>query len=153
MDEAYKYIEWRAVFLIAGMLPLGAAMEKSGAAALIADSVVDAVGDFGPYAILAAVFVLTSAAAQVMPRAAAAVLMAPIAVSTATALQVSPYTFAMMTALGASTGFMSPVGHPVNIMVMGPGGYRFADYPRVGFLLVVSLLATAMVVVPLVWPL
>ena len=120
MEEAYRSIEWRAVFLIAGMLPLGVALQEAGASALLADVVVGTAGDFGPLAAMAALFLITSLATQVIPTAALVVLMSPIVLDTAASLDVSPYPLMMATAMAASASFASPVSHPANVLVMGP---------------------------------
>ena len=153
MDEAYRFIEWRAVFLIAGMLPLGAALQSSGAALFLTEKVVAAVGGLGPYAIVAALYLVTALGAQVMPTSAVAILMAPIAFNTAQDLGISPAALLMTVALSASASFMSPVAHPANILIMGPGGYRFTDYIKVGLPLTLVCLVVVLIVLPLVWPL
>jgi len=153
MDEAYRFIEWKAVFLIAGMLPLGLAMEQSGAAQFLAEGVVAAVGGFGPLAVLASVFILTSLATQVMPNPAVVVLMAPIALNAASDLGISPDAFMMVVALSASASFLSPVAHPANVLIMGPGGYRFTDYIKVGVPLTVVTLLVTLLVLPIFWSL
>ena len=151
MEEAYRSIEWRAVFLIAGMLPLGIALEEAGVSALLAEAVVASVGDFGPRAAMAAFFVVTSLATQVMPNAAVVVLMSPIVLDAAAGLGVSPYPLMMAVAMAASASFASPVSHPANVLVMGPGGYRFTDYLRVGLPLTAVVFVVVMIVTPLVW--
>jgi di/tricarboxylate transporter len=153
MEEAYRFIEWKAIFLIAGMLPLGIAMQKSGAASFLAEGVVAAIGGLGPLAVVAGFFVLTTLASQVMPNPAVAVLLAPIALTTAGDLGMSPYALMMTVALAASAAFLSPVAHPVNVLIMGPGGYRFGDYIKVGLPLTVVVLVTVLLVLPLFWPL
>lgn len=153
MDEAYRAIEWKAVFLIAGMLPLGAAMEQTGAARMLAEGVVTLTGSLGPLAVIAGLFVLTSATAQTMPTAAVAVLLAPVALNTAQDLGLSPYALLMTVAIAASTSFMSPVSHPANVLVMGPGGYRFSDYIKLGLPLVLVTLIVVLLVLPVFWPL
>jgi di/tricarboxylate transporter len=153
MEEAYRYIDWRSVFLIAGMFPLGIAMQNSGAADALAKYVVDAVGMYGPAAVITALFLLTSLLTQIMPNPAAAVLMIPIAIGTATQVNLSPVSFAMVVALGASSSYLTPVGHPANSLVMGPGGYRFSDYIRSGFMLVITILLISVFILPYVWPL
>ena len=153
MDEAYRYIEWKAVFLIAGMLPLGIAMQQSGAAQFLAEGVVSLAGGLGPLVIMAALFILTALATQVMPNPAVAVLMAPIAVSTAADLGISPYALMMVVAISASASFLSPVAHPANVLIMGPGGYRFADYLKVGIPLTVVTLVITLLILPIFWPL
>jgi di/tricarboxylate transporter len=152
MEEAYRYIEWPAVFLIAAMLPLGIALQTSGAATLLTDSMVGAIGDAGPLIVLVGLFVLTVLASQVMPNAAVVVLMAPIAIASATDLGVSPHAFMMGIAIAASASFMSPISHPANILVMGPGGYRFSDYIKIGLPLTVVVLVVVLLVLPIVWP-
>ncbi len=152
MDEAYEFIEWRAVFLIAGMLPLGVALQATGAATLLTSQVVGAVGNLGPYAVVAAIYLVTALGAQVMPTAAVAILMAPIAFNTAMDLGISPYTLLMTVSLSASASFMSPVAHPANILIMGPGGYRFTDYIKVGLPLTLICLVVVLMVLPIFWP-
>lgn len=153
IEDAYRQIDWRAVFLIAGMLPLGIALEKSGAAQFLADGMVSLIGDYGPAVLLTGLFVLTSIASQFMPNPVVTVLMAPIALNTAADLNLSPYSLMMIVAIAASAAFMSPVGHPANVLVMGPGGYRFGDYLKIGIPLTVVVLIIALIVVPIVWPL
>lgn len=153
MEEAYRHIEWKAVFLIAGMLPLGIAMQTSGAAQFLAESLVVIVGGWGIWAVLVGLFVLTSLATQVMPNPAVAVLMAPIAINTARDLSASPYAFVMLVAIAASASFLSPVAHPANVLVMGPGGYRFVDYLKIGIPLTIITLLITLIVLPFFWPL
>ena len=152
MEEAYRAIDWKAVFLIAGMLPMGIAMEQTGAAQFLAEKMVALVGQFGPLAVMAGVFLLAAVASQVMPNPAVAVLLAPIAFNTANDLGVSPYPLMMVVAISASAAFLSPVGHSANILVMGPGGYRFADYTKVGIPLTLVVLLIALLTVPVFWP-
>ncbi len=152
MDEAYEFIEWRAVFLIAGMLPLGVALQASGAATFLTSQVVATIGAYGPYAVIAALYMVTALAAQVMPTSAVAILMAPIALGTAQDLGLSPYSLLMTVSLSASASFMSPVAHPANILIMGPGGYRFIDYIKVGLPLTLVCLVVVLVFLPVFWP-
>jgi len=153
MEDAYEAIEWRAVFLIACMLPLGIAMETSGTAQFLADGMVSLVGGMGGMAVLAGFFLMTNIASQVMPNPVVTVLMAPIAITTAANLSLSPYALMMCVAIAASASFMSPVGHPANVLVMGPGGYRFADFIKVGIPLTLVVLVVTMLVLPIFWPL
>jgi di/tricarboxylate transporter len=153
MDEAYRNVEWRAVFLIAGMLPMGVALQKTGAAELMTEQVVNLVGGMGPLAVVAAFYIVTAIGAQVMPTAAVAILMAPIALNTANNLGLSPYALMMTVAMSASASFMSPVAHPANVLIMGPGGYRFVDYIKVGLPLTLVCLAVVLLVLPIFWPL
>jgi di/tricarboxylate transporter len=152
MEEAYRSIEWKAVFLIAGMLPLGIAMEQTGAARFLAEGMVSLVGGLGPLAVTAGLFVLAALASQVMPNPAVAVLLAPVAISTAGDLGISAYPLMMAVAVSASAAFLSPVGHSANVLVMGPGGYRFADYTKVGIPLTMVVLVVVLLVLPIVWP-
>jgi di/tricarboxylate transporter len=153
MEDAYRYIEWRAVFLIAGMLPLGIAMEQTGAAQFLAERVVSLVGGLGPLAVTVSIFALAALTSQVMPNPAVAVLLAPIALNTASDLGMSPYALMMTVALSTSASFLSPVAHPANLLVLGPGGYRFTDYIKVGLPLTLVVLLVVAFVLPIFWPL
>ena len=153
MEEAYRAIEWKAVFLIAGMIPLGIAMETTGAARLLADWMIALMGGLGPLGILAGIFLLTSITTQAMPSAAVTVLMVPIAMNTAHDLGLSPYSLLMAIAIAASASFLSPVAHPANVLVLGPGGYRFSDYIKVGIPLTIVVLVIVLLTLPVFWPL
>lgn len=153
MNEAYDAIQWNAVFLIAGMLPLGIAMQTSGTAEYLATGMVEMLRPFGTEALIAGLFLLTVLASQVMPNPVVTVLMAPIALTTARSLGFSPYAFIMVVAVAASAAFLSPVGHPANILIMGPGGYKFRDYFRIGLPLVLITLLLTIFVLPIFWPL
>jgi di/tricarboxylate transporter len=153
MEEAYRQIEWKAVFLIAGMLPLGTALDQTGAAKLIAEGVVALVGPYGPQAVMLGLVALTFLATCFVPTAALVVLMAPIVLSTTSNMGLSPQTFMMAIAMAASASFMTPISHPANLLVMGPGGYRFLDYLKIGGLLTLVILAIIIVVLPVFWPL
>lgn len=153
MDEAYESIEWRSVFLIGGMLTLGIAMETTGTGQFLADGIVNALGRFGPMAILAGIYIMAALITEPMSNAAATVLMVPIAIDVALDLGASPQTFALATVIGASTSFLTPVGHQANVLVFGPGGYRFFDFTRVGAPLNVVLFLVTMIFLPILWPL
>jgi len=153
MDEAYRQIEWKAVFLIAGLLPLGTALDQTGAARMIAEGVVALVGPFGPRAVMLGLVVLTFLATCFVPTAALVVLMAPIVLNTSTNMGMSPYALMMAVAMAASASFMTPISHPANILVMGPGGYRFLDYFKVGGLLTLVVIVVIVFVLPVLWPL
>jgi di/tricarboxylate transporter len=152
MEDAYRHIEWQVVFLIAGMLPLGIALGQTGAASYLAEGVVGLVGPLGPTAVLAGIFLMTSLATQVIPTAALVVMMAPIAYTSAIEIGVSPLPFLMTLAIAASASFSSPVSHPANTLVMGPGGYRFIDFVKVGVPLTLVVFAITMLLVPILWP-
>jgi len=153
IEEAHESIDWRTVFLVAGMLPLGMAMEATGTAQYLANIMLGAAGDLGPLALLAGLYLLAAIITQAMSNAAAMVLVVPIAVDTALGMGANHITFTMAVVIGAATSFLSPVGHKANVLVFGPGGYRFFDYARVGALLTVALLTVSMVFLPLFWPL
>ena len=150
--EAYESINWPIIILIAGTLPLGLAMENSGAARVIADQILSLVGPFGPWMVLGAIFLLTFSLTEVMSHTAAAVLIAPIAYNTAIDLSVSPKPFFMAVAIAASSCFMTPISHQSNALVMGPGGYRFTDYLKVGTPLNLVIWVSATLAIPLVCP-
>ena len=152
MDEAYEAIDWRSIFLIAGILPLGIAMETSGTAVLIADQIVILLGDLGPRGVMIGLFILTALLTEVISNAAATVLLVPIAIDIAFSLNVSSKTYVMAVVLAASTSFLMPIGHQVNVLIFGPGGYRFADYPKVGIWLNLIILVLVAIFLPLIWP-
>ncbi|HLF29021.1 MAG TPA: SLC13 family permease [Anaerolineae bacterium] len=141
MDEAYQAIEWKSIFLIAGMLPVGLAMTKTGLTDAVGAGLVSLLGGLGPAAIVAGLLAIATLLTQVMSGPAVAVILAPIAIHTAEALQLDPRTFALAVAYGCSLAFMTPLGHPVNVLVMGPGGYKFNDFLRTGTLLTLILIA------------
>jgi len=153
MEEAYQSIEWKSVFLIAGMLPLGIAMEKTGTAQLMADWIVELIGGWGALAVLVGIYVMTGLLTEVMSNAAATVLVTPIAIDAALRLGADPRSFVIGVVLAASTSFLMPIGHQVNVIIFGPGGYKFSDYTRVGVFLNVVLLLVVILTLPLVWPL
>lgn len=153
VEEAYESIDWRTVFLVAGMLPLGAAMEATGTARYLAGLMLGVFGPWGPLAALAGVYLLAALITQPMSNAAAIVLIVPIAIDTAAGLGASHKTFTMAVIVGAATSFLSPVGHKANVLVFGPGGYKFTDFTRVGFLLTGILLMVSLIALPLIWPL
>ncbi|MFQ5611583.1 MAG: SLC13 family permease [Anaerolineae bacterium] len=153
MEEAYQSIQWKSVFLIAGMLPMGIAMEKTGTAIFLADQIIALMGGFGPLGSLLGLYFLTIVMTAVMSNAAAAVLIAPIGIGVAQELGIDPHAFLMGIAIAASNSFVFPIGHQANILVMGPGGYRFFDYTRVGLPLTVLIWVLATVFLPMFWPL
>jgi di/tricarboxylate transporter len=152
MEEAYRSIEWRPVFLIAGMLPLGTAMHETGAAAFLAERMVAIAGQFGPWGIILGLYLITAMATTIVPTAALVVLMAPIVIKTSTEMGISPHAGMMAIAMAASASFTSPISHPANILVMGPGGYRFTDYVKLGVPLAMVVLLVVMIVLPIFWP-
>jgi len=153
MERAYRAIDWRAIFLIAGMLPLGTAMEKTGTAAWLSGQLVATLGDSGPWAVVIGFYLLTTLFTVVIPSAALVVLMSPLVLSAMADMGVEPQSAMMAVAIAAGASFASPISHPANTLVMGPGGYRFFDYTRVGLPLMVVVFITAYFLMPRVWPL
>lgn len=153
MEQAYSVIEWRIIFLVAGMLPLGMAMTKTGATALFADALVGIVKPFGPQALLLGLLALTVLLSQAMKGAAVSAVLAPIAILAAEEVGVDPRAMSMGVALATSMAFITPLGHPVNILMMGPGGYRFRDFFKVGLPLTVLLFTVVLILLPIFWPL
>jgi len=153
MEQAYRAIDWRAIFLIAGMLPLGTAMQDSGAATYLANQVMAFLGDAGPWPVIMGLYILTAMATMIIPTAALVVLMSPIVLSAMSDMGLQPETAMMAVAMAASASFTSPISHPANILVMGPGGYRFVDYLKVGVPLTIVVFIAVMVLLPMLWPL
>lgn len=153
LDEAYQAIEWKSVFLVAGMLPLGVAMAKTGAAGMLVQGLIGFLGPAGPLAMLAGLVLLAALLTQGVNGAAVATVMAPMAIIAARQVGADPRALAMGVALATSLAFLTPLGHPVNVLVMGPGGYRFRDYFRVGLPLLALLLAVILLLLPVFWPL
>ena len=153
MDEAYSAIEWKSLFLVAGMLPIGTALTRSGAAAEIASVVSRLQSTAGPVAVLAGLVLLVVLLAQAMHGAAAAAIVAPIAIASAGQTGTPARPLALGVAIAASMAFLTPLGHPVNVLVMAPGGYRFRHFLRVGLPLTALLVTLLIVLLPLMWSL
>ena len=151
LEEAYKAVNWQVIFLLAGILPLGIAMQKSGAASSIAESAVGMVGGMGPVAVLAVVYLMTSVMTDTMSNNAAAVLLAPIAISTAEQIGVDPRPFLMAITFAASTGFSTPVGYQTNTMIYNPGGYKYTDFLRTGVPLSILFWILSVIFIPRLW--
>jgi len=152
MDQVYRAVDWRSLFMVAGMLPVGVALDKTGAAALLANWIITNVGGYGHLVLLGALVLLTVLLTQVINGAAAVTVIAPIAINTALKVGMEPRSVAMAMAIASSMAFMSPLGHSVNIMVMGAGGYTFRDYARVGIPLTILLVAALLIILPLIMP-
>jgi len=152
MEQAYRVIDWRIVFLVAGMLPLGLAMTKTGATALFAHALTSALGPYGPHALLLGLLVLTVLLSQVIKGAAVSAVIAPIAIQAAVQIGVDPRAMAMGVALATSMAFVTPLGHPVNILMLGPGGYHFRDFFKVGLPLTILLFIVILFLLPVFWP-
>ncbi len=152
MNAAYRSINWQSVVLIAFMLPMATALDGSGALDLGVQALVDATGDLGPMALLAALFVLTSLLSQVISNTATTVLVAPVALAAGQQVGVAPEPLLMGVAIAASTAFSTPVASPVNTLVLGPRRYRYMDFVKVAVPLQLLALALALVLVPLLFP-
>ena len=152
MKEAYSAIEWRVIFLVAAILPVGIAMERTGAAPWLADTVVSTAGPLGPYMVLAMLVVLSSLLSQGLDGAPTVVLLTPVVLRAAAGLGLSPYPMMMGVGLAASAAFMTPFSHKANLLVMGAGGYRAVDYLKVGTPLTIVFLILLVLIVPLFVP-
>ncbi len=153
LDSAYRSIHWKSLILIVGMLPFSIALQKTGGVELAADGLMAITAGLGTHGVLACLFLITALLGLFISNTATAVLMAPVAVAIASELQASPYPFAMIVALAASTAFMTPISSPVNTLVVAPGNYRFVDFVRVGVPLAVIVMIVSVILVPLLLPL
>lgn len=153
MENAYRSINWQTVVLIAATLPLSTAMQVTGGAELLANTLVSTVGAMGPLALMAGVFLLTAGLSQVMSNTATTVLVAPIVLTAALTLGVEPEAMMMMVAAGAASAFLTPIASPTNTLVFEAGGYSWGDYAKVGLPLLILVMAVSILVAPLVWPL
>ncbi|MBI1351348.1 MAG: TRAP transporter large permease subunit [Actinomycetales bacterium] len=151
VQQAYRGISWTTVLLVAGMIPMATAVTTSGAGDLVASVIVDVVGDAGPVVFLAAMFAVTVVFGQLISNTATALIMIPIAVSAAEKLDISARPVLMSLCVAAAVAFLTPVSTPANLMVMGPGGYRFGDYWKLGLPLVILFGVVSIGLVPLVW--
>lgn len=147
LNAAYRSVDWKTLILIVGMLPFSIALQRTGGVDLMADGLMTVIGGAGSYVVLASVFAITALLGMFISNTATAVLMAPVALALAKDFDASPYPFAMIVALAASTAFMTPVSSPVNTLVVTPGDYKFGDFVRVGvpFSLIVMLVSVIMV--------
>ena len=150
-EQAYRSVSWTTVLLVGGMMSLSVAMVESGAAETLADELVNVVADSGGYALLAALFLLTAALGQVISNMATALIVIPIAVSAAADMELSPEPVLMAVTVSAAAAFLTPVATPANLMVEGPGGYRFGDYWKLGLPLLALFGVVAVFLVPVFW--
>lgn len=153
LNSAYRAIHWPSILLIVGMLPFAQALQQTGGIDLLVGYMLNTLGDASYTMLLAALFVLTAVLGLFISNTATAVLMAPVAVSLAQAMNASPYPFAMMVALAASAAFMTPVSSPVNTLVLGPGQYRFSDFVKIGTPFTFIVLLIGLVLIPWLFPL
>jgi len=152
MDEAYSRINWESVLLIAGMLPMAAALEKTGGVQYLSDISIEILGEFGPLAVVAGFYFFTMLFSQFISNTATAVLFAPIAITTAVQMGVSPYPFLIAVSVAASMAFATPVASPPNALVMTAGGYSFMDFIKAGVPLQVILFVIMMIAIPFFFP-
>ena len=150
--KAYKSISWTSVVMIAAMIPMGVAIQKTGTAEMISNSLISFLGKENPTLLLAGIFLLTTTFSQFINNSATAVLMAPIVILAANTLQISPEPLLITIAISASTAFLTPIGTTTNAMVMSSGGYKFIDYLKVGFPLLVIFMILTLLLVPIIWP-
>jgi di/tricarboxylate transporter len=152
LRRAYAAVDWKVIFLLAGLIPMGIALESSGAAAMTVRGLLSVVGDHGPHVVLGAIYLLTAALTGFLSNNATAVLLAPLAVTTARDLGVDPRPFLVAVAFAASAAFYTPIGYQTNLLVYGPGGYRFADFLRLGGPLNLLIWILACFLIPLFFP-
>ncbi len=153
LREVYESIEWPVIVLLGSMIPIGGALQSTGATTLIANGIVDISSGFSPAIVMALLFVVTMTLSDVMNNTATAVIAAPIAVEMANRLDVAPDPFLMAVAVSASCAFLTPIGHKNNTLIMGPGGYSFGDYWRMGLPLELLIIAVGVPMILWVWPL
>ncbi|NNE78509.1 MAG: SLC13 family permease, partial [Pricia sp.] len=152
ISKAYKGISWTSVVMIAAMIPMGLALQKTGTAQVVSNGLVNALGSIHPVLLLGGIFLVTTVFSQTINNSATAVLMAPIAITAAVSMGVSPAPFMIVVAISASTAFLTPVGTTTNAMVLGAGGYKFMDYVKVGGPLLLLIFVSSMLLVPMIWP-
>jgi di/tricarboxylate transporter len=152
VDQAYRAINWTALIMVASLIPLSTAMYQTGAAARIADVLVSLCGNRSAYALLAALFVLTAGLGQLISSTATALIAIPVATAAATEIGVSPRAALVTVAVAAATSFLTPIASGANLIVPGPGGYRFGDYWRLGMPLMLWSFLVGTFLVPVFWP-
>ncbi len=152
MESAYRSIHWPSIILIVGMMPFALALQKTGGIDLIVRGLMDIAGDMGPRVMLLCLFVLCAIIGLFISNTATAVLMAPIAIAAAREMAVSPMPFAMIIGVAASAAFMTPVSSPVNTLVLGPGGYKFSDFVRLGVPFTLLVMVISVLVIPWLFP-
>ena len=152
LREIYTSIEWPVIVLLGSMIPIGAALESSGGTALIANNIVSLAAGYGPMIVLTLLMIVTMTLSDVLNNTATTVIAAPIAIDIANRLNVSPDPFLMAVAVAASCAFLTPIGHKNNTLIMGPGGYRFGDYWRMGLPLEIIVIAVSIPMIMWVWP-
>lgn len=152
MESAYKSIHWPSIILIVGMMPFALALQETGGIALAVDALMKVAGGLGPHVMLLCLFILCASIGLFISNTATAVLMAPIAIAAARQMDVSPLPFAMIVGIAASAAFMTPVSSPVNTLVLGPGGYKFSDFLKMGVPFTIIVMFISIAVVPILFP-
>ena len=153
LSELYTHIEWPVVVLLGSMIPLGAALERVGGTELIADTLVDLTAGMPAWAILTVLMLVTMTLSDVLNNTATTIVAAPVGIQMAQSLGVSPDPFLMAVAIAASSAFLTPIGHKNNTLILGPGGYQFSDYWRIGLPLEIIVVATSIPAILVFWPL
>jgi len=151
LDEAYEAIDWKIIFLLGGVIPLGLAVEQNGVALWVTDSILKPLLSYGPVVVLAALYLITTLLTEALSNNATAVILAPIALSLAASMGVDARPFLIAITFAASTSFITPIGYQTNTMVYSPGGYRFSDFTRVGGPLNLIFFGLAVLLIPLIW--
>jgi len=149
--QSYRAIDWTTVILVGAMMPLSTAMVKTGAAEKMAEGLVSLVGGLSPYALLAGLFVLTGILGQLISNTATALIIIPIAIAASNNTGISPRPVLMSVGVAAAAAFLTPIATPTNLMVMGPGGYKFGDYWKLGLPLMIWFMLIATFYVPMIW--
>ena len=152
IEEAYNAIDWKIIFLLGGVLPLGLALQETGTASLLADTIMKPLIDLGPLAVLASLYIITAVLTEMMSNNASAILLVPIALSAAEIMGVSAKPFLIAITFAASTSFATPIGYQTNTMIYAPGGYMFSDFARIGIPLNILFWAVTVFLAPVLWP-
>jgi di/tricarboxylate transporter len=152
LEEAYTAIDWKVIFLLGGILPLGFALQQTGTATLLANTVMQPLIAMGPLIVLASFYIITAALTEMMSNNASAILLVPIALSAAELMGVSARPFLIAITFAASTSFATPIGYQTNTMIYAPGGYRFSDFARIGVPLNILFCVITVLVAPIIWP-
>jgi len=152
IEEAYKAIDWKIIFLLAGVLPLGLALESSGATLWLSERFLQPLAVHGPVMLLAVLYIVTAVLTEAMSNNAAAAILAPIAFTTAASLNIDPRPLLIAITFAASTSFATPIGYKTNTMIFSPGGYKFLDFTKVGAPLNIIFWGIAVLLIPLIWP-
>ncbi len=153
VQQAYEAINWTVIFLLVGILPMGIAMEKTGLATMIGETIANAGADYGAWAVIALIYLATALLSEIVSNNSTAVLMVPIAGTAATSMGLDPKPFMITVAFAASASFLTPMGYQTNAMVFGPGGYRFMDYVKFGAPLKITFFVISVLLIPVFWPL